>query len=116
MRTNSSDVVVVDAADCGSGGGGSAQLQPDQCGGGVIRAAVGSGSGGQIGRRRPNRAAAAESARWRHGSGTGAVDRCGRGVLARCDDDGGVGDGGSGAVWDVNAGGDQTESFDLLTA
>jgi hypothetical protein len=40
MRSNSSDVIVVDAADCGSGGGGSAQLRPDQCGSGVIGAAT----------------------------------------------------------------------------
>jgi hypothetical protein len=70
---------VVDAADCGSGGGGSAQLWPDRCGGGVIRTAT-------------------ESARRRRGSGAGAVGRCGRCVLARCDDDEGVGDGGSGVV------------------
>jgi hypothetical protein len=79
---------VVDAADCGSGGGRSAQLRPDQCGSGVIGAA------------------AAESARRWRGSGAGAVGRCGRSVLARRDDDGGVGDGGSGAVWEVSAGGD----------
>jgi hypothetical protein len=98
MRSNSCDVVVVDAADCGSGGGGSAEMRSDQCGGGVIGAA------------------AAESTRRRCGSGAGAVSRCGRGVLARRDDDWGVGDGGSGAVWEASAGGDQTESFDLLTA
>jgi hypothetical protein len=98
MRSKSSDIVVVDVADCGSGGGGSTQLRPDQCGGGVIGAA-----------------AAAESARQRRGSGAEAVGRCGRGVLAQHDDDGGVGDGGSGAVWEASAGGDQTESFDLLT-
>jgi hypothetical protein len=46
MRSNSSDIVVVDAADCGSDGGGSVQLRPDQCGGGVIGAVVGSGDGG----------------------------------------------------------------------
>jgi hypothetical protein len=39
-----------------------------------------------------------------------------RGILARRDDDEGVGDGGSGAVWEASAGGDQTESFDLLMA
>jgi hypothetical protein len=61
-------------------------------------------------------AAATESARRRCGSGAGAVGRCGRGVLARRDDDGGVGDGGSGVVWEASAGGDQAESFDLLTA
>jgi hypothetical protein len=70
---------------------------------------------GWIGWRPPDRAAAAESVRQRRGSGIGAVDRCGRGVLARRNDDGGVSDGGSGAVWEVSAGGDQTESFDLLT-
>jgi hypothetical protein len=32
------------------------------------------------------------------------------------DDDRGVGDGGSGAVWEAIAGGDKTESFDLLMA
>jgi hypothetical protein len=48
MRSNSSDVVVVDAADCGSGGGGSTQLRPDQCGGGVIKATAGSGGGSRI--------------------------------------------------------------------
>jgi hypothetical protein len=48
--------------------------------------------------RRSDRAAAAESARQRHGSGTGTVGQCGIGVLARHDDDGGVSDGGSGAV------------------
>jgi hypothetical protein len=89
MRSNNSDVVVVNVVDCGSGGGESAQLRPDQC-------------GGRIGQ-------------WR-GSGARAVGRCGRGVLARRDDDGGVGDGGSGAVWGASAGDDQTESFDLLTS
>jgi hypothetical protein len=64
MHSNSSDVIVVDVADCGSGGGGSAQLRPDQYGGGVIGAA------------------AAESARRRRGSDARAVGRCGRGVLA----------------------------------
>jgi hypothetical protein len=97
MRSNSSDIAVVDAMDCGSDSGGSAQLRPDRCGGGVIGAAVGS------------------ARRWR-GSGAGAVDRCGRGVLARLDDDGGVSDGGSGAVWEASTDGVQTESFDLLTA
>jgi hypothetical protein len=48
MRSNSSNVVVVDAADCGFGSGGSAQLWPDQCGSGVIGVATGSGSGSQI--------------------------------------------------------------------
>jgi hypothetical protein len=48
MRSNSSDVVVVDNADCGSNGGGSAQLRPDQCGEGVIGAATGSGGGSRI--------------------------------------------------------------------
>jgi hypothetical protein len=89
---------VVDAVDCGSDGGGSAQLWPDRCGSGVIEAAT------------------TESARRWRGSGAGAVGRYGRDVLARRDDDGGVGDGGSGAVWEASAGGDQTESFDLLTA
>jgi hypothetical protein len=69
MRSNNSDVAVVDAADCGSGGGGLAQLRLD-------------------------RAATAESARWRRGSGAGAVGRCERGVLAQRDGDGGVSDGG----------------------
>jgi hypothetical protein len=41
MRSNSNDVIVGDAADYGSGGGGLAQLWPDQC-------------GGRIGRRQPN--------------------------------------------------------------
>jgi hypothetical protein len=59
---------------------------------------------------------AAESAWRRRGSGAGAVSRCGRGVLARRDDDGGVDDGGSGAVWEGSASGDQMERFDLLTA
>jgi hypothetical protein len=36
MHSNSSDVTVVDAMDCGSGGRGLAQLRPDRCGGGVI--------------------------------------------------------------------------------
>jgi hypothetical protein len=66
--------------------------------------------------RRSDLAAAAELARQRCGSGTGAVGRCGRGVLARRDDDRGVGDGGSEAVWEASVGGDQMESFDLLTA
>jgi hypothetical protein len=44
MRSNNNDVVVVDATDCGFDGGGSAQLQPDQCGGGVIGTTV-AGSG-----------------------------------------------------------------------
>jgi hypothetical protein len=35
--------------DCGCGGGRSAQLRPDRCGGGVIGAAGGSGSGSRIG-------------------------------------------------------------------
>jgi hypothetical protein len=48
MRSNSSDIVVVDVADCGSDGGGSAQLRPDQCGGGVIGAVAGSGGGSRI--------------------------------------------------------------------
>jgi hypothetical protein len=96
MRSNSSDIAVVDAMDCGSGGDGSAQLWLDRCGGGVIGAA------------------AAESAWQRCGSGIGAVDRCRRGVLARCDNDGGVSDGGSGAMWEASAGDDQTKSFDLL--
>jgi hypothetical protein len=87
MRSNSNDVAVVDAMDCSFGGGG-----------GVIGAA------------------AAKSARRRRGSGAGAVDRCGRGILAQRDDDGGVGDGGSEAVWEASAGGDQMESFDLLMA
>jgi hypothetical protein len=52
---------------------------------------------------------------WRGGSRINtAVGRCGRGILARCDDDGGVGDGGSGAVWEAS--GDQTEGVDLLMA
>jgi hypothetical protein len=51
MRSNSSNVVVVDAADCSSGGGGSAQLRPDQCGGGVIEAVTESGDGNRIERR-----------------------------------------------------------------
>jgi hypothetical protein len=61
-------------------------------------------------------AAAAESARRRRGSSAGAVGRCRRGILARRDDDGGIGDGVSGVVWEASAGGDQAESFDLLTA
>jgi hypothetical protein len=84
--------------DCGSGGGGSVQLRPVQCGGSVIGAA------------------ATESARRWRGSGVGVVGRCGRGILARHDDDRGISDGGSGAVWGPSASGDQTESFDLLTA
>jgi hypothetical protein len=59
--------------------------------------------GGRIGRRRC-------------GSDAGAVSRCGRGVLAQRDDDRGVSDGGSGVMWEASAGGDQTESFDLLMA
>jgi hypothetical protein len=98
MRSNTSNVIVVVAVDCGSGGGGSAQLRPDQCGSSVIGAAT------------------AKSATRRRGSDAGAVDRCGRGVLARHNDDEGVDDGGSGAVWEASAGGDQTESFDLLMA
>jgi hypothetical protein len=43
MGSNNNNAIVVDAVDCGSGGGGSAQLWPDQCGGGVIGAATGSG-------------------------------------------------------------------------
>jgi hypothetical protein len=54
MRSNNSDVIVVDAANCGSGSGGSAQLRPDQCGGSVIGAAAGSGGDGRIGRWQPN--------------------------------------------------------------
>jgi hypothetical protein len=50
--------------------------------------------------------AAAESARRRRGFGAGAVDRCGRGILARRNDDRGVGDSGSGVVWEASAGGD----------
>jgi hypothetical protein len=96
MHSNSSDIAVVDAMDCCSDGGGSTQLRPDQCGGDVIGAA------------------ATGSARWRHGSGAGAVGRCEGGVLTRRDDDGGVNDGGSGAVWEASAGGDPMESFDPL--
>jgi hypothetical protein len=103
MRSNNSDVAVVDAMDCGSGGGGSTQLWPDRCGGGVIRATGGSDGGGWI----------STVVAW---ICAGAVGRCERGILARCDDNGGVGDGGSGAVWEASAGDDQTESFDLLTA
>jgi hypothetical protein len=98
MRSNNNDVAVVDAMDCGSGGSGSAQLRPDWRGGSVIGAA------------------AAKSARRQRGSGAGVVGRCGRGILARRDDDRGIDDSGSGAVWEASAGGDQTESFDLLTA
>jgi hypothetical protein len=54
-------------------------------------------------RRWPDRAAAAEPVRRRRGSGVGAVS------------DGGIDDGGSGAVWEASAGDDQTERFDLLT-
>jgi hypothetical protein len=96
MCSNSSNVIVIDATDYGSDGGGSTQLRLDQCDGGVIRAA------------------AANSARRRCGSGAGAVGQCGRGVLARCDGDAGDDNGESGAVWEASAGGDQTESFDLL--
>jgi hypothetical protein len=46
MHSNSSDVAVVDAMDCGFGGGGSTQLRPDRCDSGVIGAAVGSGGSG----------------------------------------------------------------------
>jgi hypothetical protein len=49
---------------------------------------AGSGGGGRIERRRPDRAVVAESARRRRGSGAGAVGRCGKGVLTRCDNDG----------------------------
>jgi hypothetical protein len=48
MRSNNSDVIVVNAANYGSNGGGSAQLRPDQCGGSVIGAAAGSGGGSRI--------------------------------------------------------------------
>jgi hypothetical protein len=48
MRSNSSDIAVIDAMDCGSDGGGSTQLRPDQCGGDVIGAAAGSGGGNRI--------------------------------------------------------------------
>jgi hypothetical protein len=87
---------MVDAMDCGTDGGGSTQMRPDRCGGDVIGAA------------------AAKSAWRRRGSSAWAVGRCERGVLARRDDDEGVGDGGSGAVWEDSASGDQTESFNLL--
>jgi hypothetical protein len=33
MHSNNSDIIVVDAVDCGSGGGGLTQLRPNQCGG-----------------------------------------------------------------------------------
>jgi hypothetical protein len=56
----------------------------------------------------------AKAARRRRGSSARAVGRCGRGILARRGDDGGVG--GSRAMWEASVGGDQTESFDLLTA
>jgi hypothetical protein len=46
MRSNSNDVVVVDAMDCGSGGGGLVQLRLDRCGGGGIGAAAELGGGG----------------------------------------------------------------------
>jgi hypothetical protein len=61
-------------------------------------------------------ASVAKAARRRRGSSAGAVGRCGRGILARRGDDGGVGDGGSRVMWEASVGGDQTESFDLLTA
>jgi hypothetical protein len=70
----------------------------------VDRVAAGS-SGRRIGKW-PDRAAAAEAARQWHGSVAGAVGRCGRGILTRRDDDGGVCDGVSGAVWEASAGGD----------
>jgi hypothetical protein len=54
MGSNNNNAIVVDAVDCGSGGGGSAQLWPDQCGGGVIGAATGSGDSGQIRRQQLN--------------------------------------------------------------
>jgi hypothetical protein len=53
MRSNSSDVDVADAMDCGSGGGRLAQSQPDRCSGGVI-GAVGRSGGGRIRRQQPN--------------------------------------------------------------
>jgi hypothetical protein len=45
MRSNSSDLIVVDVVDCGSGGGGSVQLRPVQCGGSVIEAMARSSGG-----------------------------------------------------------------------
>jgi hypothetical protein len=79
MRSNSSDIVVVDAADCGSGGGSR-----------ISKAAV------WIWRRggRPMRERRPSTMRQRRG----------------------VSDVGSGAVWEASAGGDQTESFELLMA
>jgi hypothetical protein len=103
MRSNSSDVIVVDATDYGSSGGGSAQLRPDQCCSGVIGAVARSSDDSRI--------STAVAWIWHRG-----VDRCGRGILARRDDDGGIGDDGSEVVWEASAGGDQTEIFDLLTA
>jgi hypothetical protein len=78
-------------------------------------------SGGERIRQRPDQATggsavAAEAARRRHGSGVGAVGRCKRRFLEQRNDDGGIGDGGSGAVWEASASGDQTESSDLLMA
>jgi hypothetical protein len=48
MRSNSNDVVVGDAMDCGSGGGGLVQLRLDRCGGGGIGAAAELGGGGGV--------------------------------------------------------------------
>jgi hypothetical protein len=48
MRSNSSDIDVVDAADYGSGGGRSAQLRPDRCGSSVIGVAAESSDGSRI--------------------------------------------------------------------
>jgi hypothetical protein len=97
MYSNSSDIVVVDATDCGSGGGGSTQLWPDRA------VAAGSGGGSRISKT--------TAWIWRRG-GRSMWERCPNTMRQRR----GVGDGGSGAVWEASASGDQTVSFDLLTA
>jgi hypothetical protein len=103
MRSNSSDVVVVHAMDCGSGGGVLAQLRADQCGGGVIKAAVGSCGDNRI----------SMTAVWIwHRGGRPMRER--RPTTMRRQR--GVGGDGSGAVWEASASGDQTENFGLLTA
>jgi hypothetical protein len=103
MRSNSSDIVVVDATDYGSSNGGSAQMWPDQCGGSVIGAMARSGDGSQI----------SKAAAWIWRKGDRPMQERHPSMTRR---QRGIGDGGSGAMWEASAGGDVTESFDLLIA
>jgi hypothetical protein len=103
MCSNSSDIVVVNVADYGSSSGGSAQMWPDQCCGSVIGATAGLGGGSQI----------SKAAMWIWRRGDRLMRERHPSTTRRRRS---IGDGGSGAVWEASAGGDVTESFDLLIA